>query len=74
MSGKWRVCRSRRKDGSLYQFMVTWDVFDPSGQWTGHFESWPEAMVWATSIVPHVENYLENRSRHLSNRKGAETA
>jgi hypothetical protein len=63
VNGKWRVCRTRRKDGSLYEHMVTWDAYNPAGSWTGHFESWNEAMDWATSIVPHIEWWLECQTR-----------
>lgn len=35
-----------------------WNVFDPSGQWVGAFETWREALELATSIGAQVEHWL----------------
>ncbi|AEK07786.1 hypothetical protein FDI59_gp035 [Mycobacterium phage Yoshi] len=57
---KSRVCRSRRKDGSLYVYPI-WDVYDSSGEWSGAFDTWPEAMDWATSIATRIEYWLSRQ-------------
>lgn len=58
-SGKWRVQRCRRKDGSLYEHVANWDTFNENGEWQGIHETWADAMEWATSFAAHVEHYLE---------------
>ncbi|ACY39944.1 hypothetical protein [Mycobacterium phage LOCARD] len=57
MTGKWVVRMARKRDGSLYTYRV-WNVFNPEGQWSGVFESWDEAMRWATDITAHIEYFL----------------
>ncbi|AHZ95507.1 hypothetical protein I5I04_gp053 [Mycobacterium phage Zapner] len=59
---KARVQRIRRKDGSLYQFLG-WSVHDADGRWSGDFESWHDAMEWATSFAARVEHWLEVQTR-----------
>ncbi|GAS95478.1 Gp35 [Mycolicibacterium canariasense] len=62
-TGKWRVQRCRRPDGSLYKHAVNWDTFDGNGEWTGIHATWAEAMEWATSFAAHVEYWLECQTR-----------
>ncbi|ASZ72957.1 hypothetical protein I5H33_gp080 [Mycobacterium phage Emma] len=58
MSGKWKVRLARRRDGSLYTYIRMWNVFTPEGQFSGSFDTWGEAMRWATDITAHVEFFL----------------
>lgn len=61
MTGKWKVQRARRRDGTLYEQAVTWDVHAPDGQWSGTFETWVQAMRWATSLADRIEYWLHAR-------------
>ncbi|SDD59555.1 hypothetical protein SAMN04488581_2623 [Mycolicibacterium neoaurum] len=62
-TGKHRVQRCRRKDGTLYTHLAQWDTFNEKGEWTGIHETWQEAMDWVTSPVPHIEWLLEREAR-----------
>ena len=52
-TGKWRV---RRWPGSKHASI--WEVFEPNGDMSGAFETWPEAIEWATSIATRVHYFL----------------
>jgi hypothetical protein len=56
---RWKIRKWHSKSGPTT--IHVWQVFEPSGQWTGTFESWDEAMAWATSITPHIEQWLANQ-------------
>ncbi|OBB20618.1 hypothetical protein A5762_15290 [Mycolicibacterium elephantis] len=58
MTQKWKVRRSRRRDGTLFEHAVSWDVFSPDGEWSGTLETWEQAMRWATSFADRVEYWL----------------
>jgi len=38
-----------------------WEVFEPDGTFSGAFDTWPEAMQWATSISTRLEYWLEHQ-------------
>jgi hypothetical protein len=38
-----------------------WEVFDPEGEFSGAFESWAEAMQWATSVADRLEWWLNHQ-------------
>ena len=48
---KWPKCR----------FTTVWEVFAPDGSPSGAFDSWAEAMQWATSIGDRVEYWLAHQ-------------
>lgn len=56
MSGRWKI---RLWPGSRHTRV--WEVFEPDGSFSGAFESWPEAIEWATSISTRLEYLLEHQ-------------
>jgi hypothetical protein len=52
--GRWKVRPNRRTN-------TLWDVYEPNGQWSGTFDSWGEAMLWATSFSTRVESWLSKQ-------------
>lgn len=56
-----RVCRARRKDGSLYATPI-WETFDSNGQWSGSHETWDEAMRWTISVCDRLEYWLARQA------------
>lgn len=59
---KWRVVRARRKDGTLFTYPI-WNIF-LEGEWRGSFETWTEAMEWATNPIVRLE-WFTNRKASL---------
>lgn len=53
---RWRV---RLWHGSRYTRI--WEVFDPEGEFSGAFETWREAMRWATSPSYRLQYLLEHQ-------------
>ncbi len=53
MNARWRVCKYRS----------VWSVREPDGTWSGDFETWTEAMDWATSFASRIEWWLEVQTR-----------
>jgi hypothetical protein len=55
VTGRWRVRRwPKCREAHI------WEVFEPDGSLSGAFETWAEAMRWATSISARLEYFLEN--------------
>lgn len=58
---RWKVRLARRKSGDLYSLSRAWNVFEPNDYWSGTFDTWDEAMAWATTFSSRVEHWLEHQ-------------
>lgn len=41
-----------------------WTVYDTRGHFSGYFETWAEAMVWATSLTDRIQYWLAANARY----------
>lgn len=56
---KWKVRKWRRPNGRTITGI--WEAFEPDGSFSGAFETWAEAMEWATSPVARIEHWLAHQ-------------
>lgn len=52
--GKWKVRKYRKA-----KTVSIWDVYRPDGTWDGSFESFPEALKWATDPFERMAHWLD---------------
>jgi hypothetical protein len=58
---RWTVRRVRASTGLCNT--VLYDVHTPEGVWAGVFDTWAEAMTWATNPIERLECWLANQPR-----------
>lgn len=55
LEGKWTVRKYHKA-----KVATIWNVFRPDGSWDGSFESFPEALKWATDPFERMAYWLDN--------------
>lgn len=55
LDGKWTVRKYHKA-----KVATIWNVFRPDGSWDGSFESFPEALKWATDPFERMSYWLDN--------------